>query len=107
MTEDRYPEFEETPSDSVERVDVGDEPVGIAWGLIAFLIVVVLFIAFIVQNPERVTVEFLWLDMQLPIWVIVVTIVLLTLALDQIISYFYRRRKRRQRAESLAREASD
>ena len=107
MSEDLEREFERDFSESGSATDTVDQGVGIAWGLVAFLALVVLLVAFITQNPERVTVEFLWFDLRLSIWVIVIAIVLITLALDQIISYFYRRRKRRRRAETAALKAND
>lgn len=68
---------------------------GIAWGFVAFVVFVALLAIFIFQNADSVTIELLWLQLDLSLWMVVIAIVLLTLIFDQIISFFYRRRKRK------------
>lgn len=74
-----------------------DEPVDIAWGLVAFVGFLALLTVFVVQNGNKVSVEFLWLNMRMSLWVLLLVTVLLTLTFDQVISLIYRRRKRRSR----------
>lgn len=75
-----------------------DERTGIAWGFVAVLILATLVAVFIVQNNEPIAVEFFWFDFAMSIWIVVLAIVLITLIVDQVISLFYRRRRRQTRA---------
>ena len=96
MTDDqRSSYFEETSS---ETTNLGkDDPVDIAWGLVAFIGFLALLTVFVIQNGNTVAIEFLWLNIRMKLWVLLLLTVLLTLTFDQIISLLYRRRKRQSR----------
>jgi uncharacterized integral membrane protein len=74
-----------------------DESVDIAWGLVAFIGFLALLTVFVVQNGSTVSVEFLWLNIRMRLWVLLLVTVLLTLTFDQVVSLLYRRRKRQSR----------
>lgn len=83
---------------SEEEVTAGrstepDERTGTPWGLVAVLILATLVVVFIVQNNEPLGVEFLGVDLEISIWIVILAAVLITLINDQVISLFYRRRK--------------
>lgn len=97
-------QFEEPHPDTVSVENIGEqdsipETTGIAWGFVAVLLLAILVAIFIVQNDEPMAVEFLWFDFQMSIWVVILAVVLITMIADQVISLFYRRRKRRNLAE--------
>ena len=63
------------------------------------LIIAVVFIA---QNTERVPMEFLWFDVEWPLWVIMVAMLLVGAAVGQAVVYMRARRKRK--ADAAARD---
>jgi uncharacterized integral membrane protein len=75
-----------------------DEPLGIAWGFVAFLLGAALLAVFVIQNTEEIQVEFLFWDVTLSVGVIFMLVVLVTLIFDQLVSFLYRRSKRKKRA---------
>jgi uncharacterized integral membrane protein len=75
-----------------------EEPLGIAWGFIAFLLGAALLAVFVIQNTEEIQVEFLFWDVTLSVGVIFTLVVLVTLIFDQLVSFLYRRSKRKKRA---------
>lgn len=90
--EDLAPIEENVPSAS-------EEPPGIAWGFVAFLLGAALLAIFVVQNTEQIRIEFLFWDVTMSVGVIIMLVVLVTLTFDQLISFLYRRSKRKKRAE--------
>lgn len=108
MTDEHLDEFSESPGEAIEdQLPRREDPLDIAWGFVAFIFFAALLAVFIYQNSEPVAVEFLVWSMELSVWIVVMTVVLLTLIFDQIISFFYRRRKRRERAERAIQAAKD
>jgi uncharacterized integral membrane protein len=103
MTDDRPPDEFEGSEEGEPSFDAGPparpESTGIAWGFVAVLILALLVAVFIVQNDEPIGVEFLWFDFEMSIWIVVLAVILITLVADQVISLFYRRRKRKSRWE--------
>lgn len=104
MPDDQHDESAESPAPGSEPTHPRDEPLKIAWGFVTFLVFAALLAIFAIQNSEKVAIEFLWLELELSVWVIVVAVVFLTLVFDQIVSFFYRRRKRRVRIAGAAKD---
>ena len=75
----------------------GDDPLGIAWGFVAFLLGAALLAVFVIQNTEEIQVEFFFWDVTLSVGVIFMLVVLATLIFDQLVSFLYRRSKRKKR----------
>jgi uncharacterized integral membrane protein len=72
----------------------GDE--GPPWKLIALLVVVVALAIFFAQNGDDAPVEFLWLDANWPVWVVIGVSVLAGVALDRLVGWQLRRARRRK-----------
>jgi uncharacterized integral membrane protein len=66
--------------------------------LIALLVVVVGLAIFFFQNGHDAKVEFLWTDGQWPVWTVIGVSVLAGAALDRLISWQWRRAKKRKNA---------
>jgi uncharacterized integral membrane protein len=90
-------EFEDPIEESTSYPRI-DEPLGIAWGFVAFLLGAALLAVFVIQNTEEIQVEFLFWDVTLSVGVIFMLVVLVTLIFDQLVSFLYRRSKRKKRA---------
>jgi uncharacterized integral membrane protein len=89
-------DFEE-PIDESTTSPRGDDPLGIAWGFVAFLLGAALLAVFVIQNTEEIQVEFFFWDVTLSVGVIFMLVVLATLIFDQLVSFLYRRSKRKKR----------
>jgi uncharacterized integral membrane protein len=99
MTVDRRGDYSDL--DPIEEVVPAPQPEdtpGIAWGFVAFLLGAALLAIFVAQNTEQVVVEFLFWAVTMSIGVVILVIVLVTLTVDQAISFFYRRSKRKKRS---------
>lgn len=90
----------EDPIEESTAYPRADEPLGIAWGFVAFLLGAALLAVFVIQNTEEIQVEFLFWDVTLSVGVIFMLVVLVTLIFDQLVSFLYRRSKRKKRAVS-------
>lgn len=96
MTDELRNSFDERdPEDLDEKAAAHEERLGIAWGFVLFLLFASLLAVFIVQNTEEIVVEFLWVDVTVSVWIVIMVAVLLTLVFDQLISMSWRRRRRR------------
>jgi uncharacterized integral membrane protein len=80
--------------DQFEAPQVTDE--GPPWKLIATLVLVGLLAIFFFQNGNKAQVDFLWLDGEWPIWAVIGISVLIGVALDRLISWQWRRARRRK-----------
>lgn len=90
--------FDESEPDLVaEQLSAREEKLGIAWGFVAALVFASLLAIFVVQNTEEITVEFLWIELRMSVWIVIMIAVLLTLIFDQLISISWRRRRRKER----------
>lgn len=69
-----------------------------AWLVIAGIIVIAIAI-FIAQNAENVPIEFLFFNGSIPLWLIIVTALVLGAVLGQVFFYLRRRRKRNERED--------
>ena len=98
MPDERRDDFSELePIDGEHPSTRPEEPLGIAWGFVAFLLGGALLAIFVVQNTEDILVEFLFWDITMSIGVVIMVVVLVTLSFDQLISFLYRRSKRKKR----------
>jgi len=66
-----------------------------AWLVIAGIIVIAVAI-FIAQNAEDVPIQFLFFEGSVPLWLIIVTALVLGAILGQVFFYLRRRRKRKE-----------
>lgn len=98
VNEDLVPE--ETPETTAVR-----DPA--PWGLALLLVWAVLLIIFSVQNAQRVTVEFLGWDWQMPLALLMMITALATLVITGLGMAFYRRRRRKHRDLKQAARSED
>lgn len=82
--------------DEFDGADAGTE--GPPWKLLALLIVVVLLAIFFFQNGERAPVEFLWLDGEWPLWLVIGISVVVGIVLDRLAVWQWRRSRRNDNA---------
>jgi uncharacterized integral membrane protein len=94
--EEERDNFEE-PIEESTTTPSADAPLGIAWGFVAFLLGAALLAIFVVQNTDETRIQFLFWDITMSAGVIIMLVVLLTLTFDQLISFLYRRSKRKKR----------
>lgn len=64
--------------------------------LIALLLVVVALAIFFFQNGDDAPVEFLWLDAQWPVWVVIGVSVIAGVVIDRLGTWQWRRARRRK-----------
>ena len=81
-----------------EVVDVDPRP-GIPWGLILVFVGIGLIVIFAVQNTDSVTVQFLWMEGQFPLAIVILVTAGVSLLLGELLATAYRRRRRRRAAE--------
>lgn len=72
---------------------------GVPWGLAGFLVLAVLLVVFAVQNTQSVELRFLGFDGSYPLVVIVITVVVVSVLLDEILGFVMRRRRMRRARE--------
>lgn len=70
-----------------------------AWGAVVLLLGLVLVVIFAVQNTDPVPVEFLWLDGDHPLALVILITVAVVVLLVELSGMFYRRRRRKRLAE--------
>lgn len=88
---------------SAEATPPSPPRTGITAGGLIVLIALALFGAFIIQNLETGTVNLLWFDVELPVWLLLVIV----FALGVIVGWFSRSRKlARKRREAAAKAAN-
>ena len=73
--------------------------VGIAWGLILFLILAILVVIFSVQNTQDATLQFLGWVWELPLVIIILVTVVVSVILDEILGGLLKSRRRTRRLE--------
>ncbi|HEX9847661.1 MAG TPA: LapA family protein [Acidimicrobiia bacterium] len=90
--------------DDNEIHDVGDhlefesEPSPIPWGAGLLVIWAAALIIFAIQNAENTTVEFFWIDLTMPVAVLVIGTAAATALLTGLAWSFYTRRRRKHQA---------
>jgi uncharacterized integral membrane protein len=70
---------------------------GVAAGVVFLVLGGILVFMVVAQNSERVTFEFAWWDVRVPLAVVVLAAVLLTVVVDQVVGLAWRRRRRQYR----------
>jgi uncharacterized integral membrane protein len=111
VTDDRTEPFPDPPDpEAMESTDsepaapdepgaLRPEPIGIAWGAILLMLGIALVVVFTVQNTDPVAVEFLWMEGQFPLAIIILITIGAVILITELIGMSYRRRRRRQRQD--------
>ena len=68
---------------------------GPPWKLLALLVVVVGLAIFFFQNGHDAPINFLWIDGSWPLWLVIGISVLIGVVLDRLVSWQWRRGRRR------------
>jgi len=68
--------------------------------LLLLLLLTIGLAIFFFQNGDRAPVEFLWLDGSWPLWVVIGISVAVGVALDRLVTWQWRRSRRRKHAEN-------
>jgi uncharacterized integral membrane protein len=68
---------------------------GVSPTLIAFIVLGVLAIIFVLQNGTSAQIDYLGLNFEAPLWVILAITIAVGVVLDRLFSLWWRRRKRR------------
>ena len=72
---------------------------GVAWGAVVLLLGLALVVIFAIQNTDPVPVEFLWLDGEYPLALVILITVAVVVLIAQLFGIAYRRRRRKRLAE--------
>jgi uncharacterized integral membrane protein len=72
---------------------------GVAWGAVIILVALALLVVFAIQNTDPVPVEFLWLDGEYPLALVILITVAVVVLLVELFGLLYRRRRRKRVAE--------
>lgn len=96
-------QFEDEPSPDIEDPAEPSSPMpdstGIAWGAILLFIGIALIVVFSVQNTEPVPVDFLWMEGEFSLAIVILVTVGVIVLLTELIGLSYRKRRRRRRVE--------
>lgn len=93
------PGGEEMREGRPEEQKAGPASTGVAWGAIFLLLGIALVVIFAVQNTNPVPVEFLWMEGEFPLAMIILVTVGVIIVLTELAGLTYRRRRRRRQAE--------
>lgn len=63
--------------------------------LVGFVVLVGLAAVFVIQNGESAPIEFLWLDRDVPIWLVVVVSIAVGILISRLLAAWWRRRRNR------------
>ncbi len=72
---------------------------GVAWGAVIILLGLALVVVFAVQNTEPVPIEFMWLDGEFPLALVILITVAVVVLLAELLGMAYRRRRRRRHTD--------
>jgi uncharacterized integral membrane protein len=64
--------------------------------LILAIVLVVALVIFVVRNGDETPVDFLFTDVQLPLWILIAISIGIGVVLDRLISFWWRRSRRRE-----------
>jgi uncharacterized integral membrane protein len=105
MTDDRTEPFPDEPEGDAASSD-GDgglpergEATGIAWGAILLMLGIALVVVFSVQNTEPVPVQFLWMEGQFPLAIVILITIGAVILITSLAGAGYRRRRRQKRQD--------
>lgn len=92
MDDGEFRDIEEHLTPEPDRMDGA----GIPWGLIFFALWVIALMVFTVQNADEITIHFLWMDMTMPVAILVLTTAVASAILTGLAQAIYRRRRRKE-----------
>ncbi len=95
-------QFEEEPSPQIETfAEPSPAPpsTGIAWGAILLFVGIALVVVFSVQNTDPVPVNFLWMEGEFSLAIVILVTVGVIVLLTELIGLSYRKRRRRRLVE--------
>ena len=95
---DEYDFQEGDEGSELPIVDV-DPGSGIAWGVILLFVGIGLVVIFAVQNTTTAPVQFLWLDGEYPLSIVILTTAVVAFLLGELLALVYRKRRRRRISE--------
>lgn len=72
---------------------------GVAWGAVIVLLGLALVVVFAIQNTDPVPVEFLWLDGEYPLALVILITVAVVVLFVELFGVLYRRRRRTRHSE--------
>lgn len=72
---------------------------GIPWGGLTTVVGIALIVLFAVQNTESTSIDFLWLNGEFPLSLVILVTALVSALFAITAGAFYRRRRRRRRAD--------
>lgn len=81
--------FDSSSSEELQREDDGPP-----WRLIIAGLLAVAVIVFLAQNRDSQDIEFLWIGVRLPLWLLIVISVAIGMAIDRLVIWRGRRRDR-------------
>jgi uncharacterized integral membrane protein len=84
---------EETLGGTAQATHAGS---GVAWGAVVILVALALLVVFAIQNTDPVPVEFLWLDGEYPLALVILITVAVVVLLVELLGLLYRRRRRKR-----------
>lgn len=97
MTDEYEPPEGEASSELPTEDD--DPGSGVAWGIVLLFIGIALVVVFAVQNTETVPIQFLWLEGEYPLSIVILTTAVVAFLLGELLAVIYRRRRRQRLAE--------
>ncbi len=78
----------------------GEDPgSGLPWGALIALLGIAITVVFAVQNTDPVPVQFLWMDGEYPLALVILITAAATVLLTWLVGVAYRRRRKRRHAE--------
>jgi len=81
-------------SESDERQQVERTRSGISPALVGFIVLAILAIVFVVQNPEKAEIELLFWGVTASLWVVILISIAIGVLLDRLFGIWWRRRRR-------------
>jgi uncharacterized integral membrane protein len=90
----------EPPEESLgEAKEVTHQGSGIAWGAVVILIGLALLVVFAIQNTDPVPVQFVWLEGDYPLSLVILITVAVVVLFVELFGLLYRRRRRKRLTE--------
>ena len=86
-------------NDELEPPQPEEPTVGLPWGGIVATFGLILVVVFAVQNTEVVTVEFLWMNGEFALSIVILVTTLAAGIISALATAFLRKRRRKRRAE--------